>query len=109
MYVYLTSDGKNTFIGTASEPAACHIATGWRLYMALEVSGHMNNTVMQKWKRESRGLTSRISKGFQLAKHFFLTVHVSDLPVAELKILNQYKAPAPDAPKAVPDSFWKNV
>lgn len=109
MFVYLTSDGKNTYVGCASEPAACHIERGWNIYMALEVSEHMMQTVAQKWKRESRGLVSRINKGFKLAKQYFLTVHVSKLPIGELKVLAQYAPSAPGNPKVVPDSFWENL
>lgn len=109
MYVYLTSDGKNTFVGSASEPAACYIEKGWNIYMALEVSDHMLQVVTQRWKREARGLVSRITKGFKLAKQYFLTVHVTNLPIGELKILNQYAPAVPGTPKVVPDSFWENL
>ena len=109
MYVYLTSDGKNTFVGCASEPAACYVEKGWNIYMALEVSDHMSQVVSQRWKREARGLVSRINKGFKLAKQYFLTVHVTNLPIGELKILNQYAPVVPGTPKVVPDSFWEKL
>lgn len=109
MYVYLTSDGKNTFVGCASEPAGCHVEKGWNIYMALEVSDHMTQTVLHRWKRESRGLVSRINKGFKLAKQYYITVHASSIPIGELKELIQYKAEVLGKAKDVPESFWHNL
>lgn len=109
MLVYLTSDGKNTFVGTATEPAACYIEPGWNIYMALEVSTHMLHVVTQRWKREARGLVSRINKGFKLSKQYFLTVHVANIRVGDLKCLDEYAPSVPGTPKIVPDSFWENL
>jgi hypothetical protein len=109
MYVYLTSDHNVTFIGSAEEPAGCHVEEGWDLLMAMEVPSHMVHTVMNRWKRESRGAASRVNRGLKLANEFNLRIHVSAVPVGDLKSLNKFRSKGEGRPKDVPDSFWENL
>lgn len=77
--------------------------------MALEVPKHLVTKILTRWKRESRGAESRVSKGLSLAKQFVLRVHVSSVPVGELRELLQYKSEVEGTPKPVPASFWEKV
>ena len=77
--------------------------------MALEVPDHLVTKILTRWKRESRGAESRVTKGLSLAKQFVLRVHVSSVPVGELKELSQYRPSVEGTPKPVPDSFWEKV
>lgn len=107
--MYLTSNGKNTFLGAVCNPAESYIAPGWQIFMALEMSPTLMPTIMNKWKHESKGLLARVNKGFKLAKQYFLTVHVSNQPVGELKTLAKYSPRTPGTPKLVPVSFWQDL
>ena len=109
MYVYLSSDGHVTQIETAKTPEECQVGKNADILMVLQVPDHMVHDVVGKWKRESRGDVSRVKKGFKLAKQFMLKVHVSDIPIGELKVLQKYKPPTEGAPKKVPVSFWENL
>lgn len=109
MYVYLSSNGSVTQIDCADSPSECKVQKSWDLLMALEVPKHLVTKILTRWKRESRGAESRVSKGLSLAKQFVLRVHVSSLPVGELKELQQYKSDVEGTPKLVPDSFWEKV
>lgn len=109
MFVYLSSNGSVTQIDCAEKPSDCIVQKSWDLLMALEVPKHLVTKILTRWKRESRGAESRVSKGLSLAKHFLLRVHVSSVPVGELKELLKYKADVEGTPKPVPDSFWEKV
>ena len=109
MFVYLSSNGSVTQIDCANTPAECKVQKSWDLLMALEVPRHLVTKILTRWKRESRGPESRVSKGFSLAKQFLLRVHVSSLPVGDLKELLQYRSEIEGTPKPVPDSFWEKV
>ncbi len=109
MFVYLSSDGKMTQIDCADAPANCTIQKSWDVLMALEVPKHLVTKIITRWKRESRGPESRVSKGLNLAKQFVLRVHVSSVPVGQLKELSKFKAEVDGAPKPVPDLFWEKV
>lgn len=109
MYVYLSSDGHVTQIGSANTPEECNVGKNTDILMVLQVPNHMVHDIVGKWKRESRGDVSRVKKGFKLAKQFMLRVYVSDIPVGELETLKNYRPPIEGAPKKVPVSFWENL
>ena len=109
MFVYLSSDGSVTQIDCANSPPECKVQKSWDLLMALEVPQHLVTKILTRWKRESRGPESRVSKGLALAKQFVLRVHVSSMPVGDLKELLKYQADVHGSPKCVPDSFWERV
>ena len=99
----------------AEELGAAHTALqkaglvdeGWSLLMALEVPSHMVHTIMGRWKRESRGSESRITKGLKLADEYMTPVHISNQPIGVLEELNEL--PSKDGKKIVSDRFWKNL
>ena len=75
--------------------------------MALEAPSHMVNKISSRWKRESRGVVSRIHKGFKLADEHMLRVHVSKVPIGMLTEINE--CAKVDGKFDVPDSFWQNL
>tara|TARA_Y100001958_G_scaffold156600_1_gene149672 strand:- start:2496 stop:2945 length:450 start_codon:yes stop_codon:yes gene_type:complete len=107
MFVYLSCCDNATFIGMAETQSACKVEEGWSLLMALDVPSHMVHTVMGRWKRESRGSESRISKGLKLADEYLTPVYVSSVPIGLLEELNE--CPSSNGKKQVPVSFWKNL
>lgn len=109
MFVYLSSNGSVTQIDCANSSHECTVQRSWDLLMALEVPKHLVTKILSRWKRESRGSESRVSKGFSLAKQFVLRVHVSSIPIGQLKELLQYKSEVEGTAKPVPDSFWEKV
>lgn len=109
MYVFLSSNGNVTHIGTAETPSDCAVEKDYDILMALEVPNHLVHSISTKWRRESRGEVSRIRKGFRLAKQHMLRVYVSDIPVGELEKLRQYKSKTDGMPKDVPSTFWENL
>lgn len=109
MFVYLSSNGSVTQIDCANTPQDCKVQKSWDLLMALEVPKHLVTKILTRWKRESRGAESRVSKGLSLAKQFVLRVHVSSIPIGELQELLQYKSDVEGAAKPVPNSFWEKV
>lgn len=108
MYVYLTSNGTSTFMSITSEPAGCYIAPGWKLYMALETHLDVCTSILYKWKTESHSLISSIRRGFELSKMYGAVVHVSSIPVGELKKLSTYSMSVARV-KNVPADFWVNL
>ena len=60
-------------------------------------------TLRDMWKRNARGLTSRVNYGLKIAKktNAVVYIHTTDTPI--LNTLNAY----PGEPKDVPASFWK--
>lgn len=109
MFVFLSSNRSVTHIGTADAPSECRVEKDYDILMALEVPNHLVHTISTKWRRESRGVVSRIRKGFCLAKQHMLRVYVSDIPIGELEKLKQYKSTSEGTPKEVPASFWENL
>lgn len=109
MFVYLSSNGNVTQIDCAKVPSSCTVQKSWDLLMALEVPDHLVTKILTRWKRESRGAESRVSKGLSLAKQYLLRVHVSSVPVGELRELTKYKSEVEGTPKPVPNSFWEKV
>lgn len=109
MYVYLSSNGNVTQIDCADKPSACEVQKSWDMLMALEVPNHLVTKILTRWKRESRGAESRVSKGFSLAKQYVLRVHVSSVPVGVLGELVKYRPEVDGVAKPVPDSFWEKV
>ena len=107
MFVYLSCSDNATFIGRAETARECKVDEGWSLLMALEVPSHMMHTIMGRWKRESRGSESRITKGFKLADEYMTPVHISNQPIGVLEELNEL--PSKDGKKIVSDRFWKNL
>jgi len=107
MFVYLSCCDNATFIGMAETQTACKVDEGWSLLMALDVPSHMVHTVMGRWKRESRGSESRVSKGLKLADEYLTTVYVSATSVGVLDEINDL--PSLSGKKVVPSSFWKNL
>ena len=55
------------------------------------------------WKRNARGLTSRIRYALKLAKKIHATVFIHDTDTPVLNTLNAY----PGEPKQIPDLFWE--
>lgn len=108
MYVYLTSDGSSIFISMTSEPAGCYIAPGWKLYMAIETPLDTCFVILHKWKKESYSLVKCIRRGFELSKRFNVPVHVSTIPVGDLKKISAYPETKSKI-KNVPDDFWINL
>ena len=109
MFVFLSSNGSVTHIGTAETPSSCIVDKDYDILMALEVPNHLVHSISTKWRRESRGEVSRIRKGFCLSKQHMLRVYVSDIPIGELKKLNEYKSKSQGMPKEVPNTFWENL
>ena len=108
MFVYLTSNGTSIFISMTTEPAGCYIAPGWKLYMALETHLEPCSYILYKWRTESHNLVSSIRRGFELSKIHDAVVHVSSIPVGELKKLS--KCPmSVGRMKNVPADFWVNL
>lgn len=107
--MYLSSDGHVTQIEHATTPEECRVERNADILMVLQVPNHMTHSIAGKWKRESRGELSRVKKGFKLAKQYMFKVFVSDIPVGELGLLTQYKAPIEGTAKNVPASFWENL
>ena len=105
MYVCLTSCGSTTRIIDVHKLSDIDLAGGWDLLLALDVPKHLVQTIVSKWKRESRGDVSRVRKAFILADAHMLNVHISKSEVGLLKELVKY----PGNPKNVPDSFWDNL
>ena len=108
MFVYLSSCDNATFIGMSETKEGCKVEEGWSLLMALEVPSHMVHTIMGRWKRESRGASSRVSKGFKIADEYNITrVYASNVPVGVLADLNE--CGSKNGRKDVSDSFWENL
>lgn len=107
MYVYLSHLNNATFVGVADTPATCRMDKDWTLIMALEAPSHMVNKISSRWKRESRGVVSRIHKGLKLADEHMLRVHVSKVPIGMLTEINE--CAKVDGKFDVPDSFWQNL
>ena len=107
MFVYLSSCDNATFIGMSESMEGCKVEEGWSLLMALEVPSHMVHTIMGRWKRESRGASSRVSKGFKLADEYMTRVYASNVPVGVLADLNE--CASKNGRKDVSDSFWENL
>ena len=107
MYVYLSHLNNATFVGVAETPAACRVDKDWTLLLALEAPSHMVNKICSRWKRESRGVVSRIEKGLKLADEHMLRVHASSTSVGMLSVINE--CAKVDGKFVVPASFWENL
>ena len=59
-------------------------------------------TLVNTWKRNSRGLRSRVNYAFKLAKKINATVYIHDTDTPLLNTLNAY----PGEPKDIPETFW---
>ena len=114
MFVYLIVRYKNskvyTFIGSTGDFESRlrqHNASEsvWVPAMVLRVPQDRDfgvKTLRDTWKRNARGLDSRVNYGFKLAKQFHMTVYVHSVDTPVLNFLNDLKG----EPKPVPPSFW---
>lgn len=60
-------------------------------------------TLRDMWKRNARGLTSRIKYALKIAKQTNAIVYIHDTDTPILNTLNAY----PGEPKQIPDTFWE--
>jgi hypothetical protein len=76
--------------------------------MALETDMGACSLILCKWKLECHDLISSILRGFELSKMYGAVVHVSTIPVGELKKLSTYPISNVGV-KNVPADFWVNL
>tara|TARA_B100000683_G_scaffold46244_1_gene42869 strand:- start:996 stop:1319 length:324 start_codon:yes stop_codon:yes gene_type:complete len=107
MYVYLSYLNTATFVGVSDTPSGCRSDKDYTLLLALEVPSHMVDKISSRWKRESRGVQSRLTKGFKLADEYMLRVHVSKSPIGILSEV--LECACVNGKLQVPSSFWENL
>ena len=107
MFVYLSHLNNATFVGIAESPSLCRVEKDWTLLMALESPSHLVQKIASRWKRESRGAASRVTKGFKLSDEHMLRVRVSNVPLGVLSEVNTFARK--EGRIMVPSSFWEQL
>ncbi len=115
IFVYLIvryhNNKTHTFIGSTGDFESRlreHNASvsEWLPVLVLRVPAQRDfgiKTLRDTWKRNARGLDSRVKYGFKLAKQFNTTVYVHTIDTPILNYLNDVGG----EPKNVASTFWE--
>ena len=113
VYLLVHYQGKktHTFIGSTNNFEVClneHNSSTqiWQPVLLLKIPDKRNygiKLLRETWKRNARGLDSRVKYGFKLAKQYKTQVYIHNVDNPILNFLNQVAG----EPKDVDESFWQ--
>lgn len=111
LLVRYNNDKSHTFIGSTNNFEARlrehnSMDSQWVPVMILRFTDdrdHGIKSVRDAWKRNARGLDSRVKYGFKIAKQYTATVYVHSVDTPVLNFVNDLQG----EPKPVESSFWE--